>query len=100
MPCGTNSRVFDDLNSPDVGESTLEISSQDELYIAVGVVSPDQSFRQIVNLSFVGNSIQIVFPGRTPTRVASFQIDIAPDSHVLHSGELRHVVDVVEKIID
>src|ERR1700674_1724001 len=100
MPCGTNSRVLVGLNSPDVGESALEISSQDELYIAVGVVSPDQAFRQIENLSFVSNPIQIVFPGCVTARVATYQIDIAPDSHVLHSGQLGHVVDVVEKILD
>ena len=47
---------------PDLGESALEIPAQNELDVLVGVIPPDQSLREIVNLFGIVDPVKIEFP--------------------------------------
>jgi len=55
-----------------------EVSAENQLDVFAGVVSPDYTFREIVNLLCVVNTVKVEFPCRGDGEIPSYQIDIAP----------------------
>src|SRR5712691_5268336 len=78
----------------------MEVSAQDKLNVCRRVFAPKQSFREIVYLLGVIDPVQIVLPLRANTDVASIQVDVTPETHVLNTGHFHDMVDVIQNVFN
>ena len=78
----------------------MKFPPENELDVSVGVVPPDQTFREIVNLPCVVDPVKVEFPWSTNWYIPSVQIDVASYASVLDSDQFGYVVNMVHNIFD
>src|ERR1017187_3147975 len=88
------------LNSPRLGERTLEIPTENELDVPAGIVPPYQAFGQIVDFLRIVDAIKVESPCRTNPSVPSVQIDIAPYAGMLNPDRFGQMVNVIQYMLD